>query len=661
VHDFPLIADLLILLAVSLPVVFLTRRLGLPALVGFLLTGVALGPGALGAVESADRVTRLAEIGVMLLLFTIGLEFSLARLGRMARLLIGAGSIQVGVTVAVVGFGAWMFDYTGAQAAVLGFIVALSSTALCLAMLESRGELESAYAGPTLAILLFQDLCVVPILMVLPVLAGAGKVSVGAIVLRSALGLAAVGVVAIAARRLMPFVLRQVLRLRSHELFIGVIVLTCFGTAWLTATLGLSLAIGAFLAGLIVSESEYSHQVVADVLPLRDLFSSVFFVSVGMLLDPAIVLEEPVVICALTAGVLAVKTIVAGNAVLPFRASPQVALLSGVALSQVGEFSFVITSEAARLDLLTGDTVQRVVAVSVFTMLMTPFLSHVAARIAESRELPGLIPDADLHGSKSLRGHVVVVGYGHNGRNLSRVLREAGVPYRAVDVDLEAVGKGKDEGDPVIFGDATRPIVLRRIRADEAAAIAVTFTNPDQVRRMVSVARQVNPHASIVVRTRYVDEMDELYDLGASDVIPEEFEATVDMFARILQSLSVPKNVIAAQVDVIRSRHYALLRGKGESRSYLESLYELFTAATVVTYLVRPDSPAIGRSIGEIALERHAGTKLTAVVRRGESIVQPGPDFVVDKGDILVLTGAHAQIAAARDIMEPPSTAEQGA
>lgn len=654
-HELPLLTDLLILFAASLPVVFLTRRLGLPSLVGFLVTGVVLGPGVFALVETAERVHRIAEIGVMLLLFTIGLEFSLARLGKMARLLIGAGSIQVGVTASVVSLGAWAAGYGGSQAIVLGFIVALSSTALCLAMLESRGELEALYAGPTLAILLFQDLCVVPMLMVVPVLAGAGEVSATAILARTFVGLGAVAAAAITARSFVPWLMLQVLRLRSRELFIGVVVLTCFGTAWLTASLGLSLAIGAFLAGLIVSESEYSHQVVADILPLRDLFSSVFFVSVGMLLDPRIVLQQPVLIGSLTVGILALKMVVAAGAVLPFRASSGIAVLAGVTLSQVGEFSFVLTSESARLGLLDPQTVQLVVAVSVFTMILTPFLSQIAAAIVSARDLPGLAPSTEPGAEKRSHGHVVVVGYGHNGRNLTRVLREAGVPYRVADVDLEAVNAGKDAGEPITFGDATRAVVLQHLHADTAAAIAVTMRNPEQLRRLVAVARSINQHASIVVRTRYVDEMDELYALGASEVIPEEFEATVDMFARILQSLDIPKNVIAAQVDVIRSRHYAILRGKGETRSYLESLFELFTAATVVTYLVRSESPAIGSSLPELNLETKAGTKIAAVVRHGQSVANLDGDFRIQKNDILVIMGSHAQIAAARELMEPPT------
>jgi len=654
-HDAPLLRDFVVLLAASLPVVFVTRRLGLPALVGFLVTGFLLGPGVSGAVESTERVQQLAEIGVILLLFTIGLEFSLARLTKMARLLAGAGSLQLGATVTLVAAAAFAAGLSSAQSLVLGLVAALSSTALVLAMLDSRGELKSTYAAPTLAILLFQDLCVVPVLMALPVLAGTGEVSPGAVAGRFALGMIGVVAAGYVARSVLPLVLHQVLRLRSRELFIGVVVLACFGTAWLTATLGLSLAIGAFLAGLVVSESEYSHQIVADVLPLRDLFSSVFFLSIGMLVDPSTLVDSPVLILALSLVVMLVKAAVSGFSVLPFRASPGAAILAGVALAQVGEFSFVITTESARLGLLEPRTVQLVVAVSVVTMLLTPFAMFVAGRVVAAKEMPGLEPDAALRTERPPRGHVVVVGYGHNGRNLVHVLKEAGVPHRVVDVDFDAVRAGKRDGEDVVFGDATRPVVLDHVHASAAAVIAITFSSPEQARRLVAAARRINPGGGIIARTRYVDEMDELYALGANDVIPEEFEVTVDMFARILRILEIPRNVIAAQVDVIRSRHYAMLRGKGGGTSYLESLYDLFTAATVATHLVRAESPAIGRSLDALDLENRAGVSLVAIVRRGQPVASLDKEFAVEKGDIFVMSGSHAQLAKAGALMEPPA------
>jgi CPA2 family monovalent cation:H+ antiporter-2 len=427
----------------------------------------------------------------------------------------------------------------------------------------------------------------------------------------------------------------------------------------LTEILGLSLAIGAFLAGLMVSESEYSHQIVADILPLRDLFGSVFFLSIGMLVDPATLVAQPVLILSLSAAVMALKASLAGFSVLPFRASPGAAILAGTALAQVGEFSFVITTESARLGLLSSETVQLVVAVSVVTMLLTPLAMSVAERVVAAKELPGLEPDADLRTERPPHGHVVVVGYGHNGRNLVRVLKEAGVPYRVVDVDFDAVRSGKQDGENVVFGDATRPVVLEYVHAHMAALIAITFSFPDQARRLVAAARRMNPNAKIIARTRYVDEMDELYALGASDVIPEEFEATVDMFARILQFLEIPRNIITAQVDVIRSKHYAMLRGKGGGPSYLESLYDLFTAATVSTYLVRAESPAVGRTLDALDLEGRAGISLVAIVRRGQPVTAPGRDFTIEKGDILVITGSHGQLARAGALMEPVPIEEE--
>jgi CPA2 family monovalent cation:H+ antiporter-2 len=657
--DAPLLRDLVFLLAASLPVVFVARRLGLPALVGFLLTGILIGPNGLGVVESAERVQLLAEVGVVLLLFTVGLEFSLSRLAKMGRLLLGAGTLQVVVTTLVAGAGAFAMGYELASATVFGFAMALSSTALTLTVLESRGDFEAPYAGPMLAVLLFQDLCILPMMTVLPLMAGTGAVPVGSALARFAAAVGTVGAIVYVARTALPKLLHQVLKLRSRELFIGVIVLACFGTAWLTAELGLSLAIGAFLAGLVVSESEYSHQVVADVLPLRDLFSSVFFVSIGMMFAPALLVERPGTILVLCAGVMLFKSIIGAASILPFHASPGVVALAGVGLAQVGEFSFVLTLEAAHLGLLTAADVELVVAVAVVTMLLSPMFVDAVSRVVSTRDLSALTPFSSASGDETPRGHVVVVGYGHNGRNLTRVLKQAGIPYRIVDVDLDAVRIGKDIGDPVAFGDATRSVVLEHLHADKAAAVAVTFAHPTVVPRVISAARALSRHAAIVVRTRYVDDLDALYALGATEVIPEEFEASVDMFSRLLQCLEVPKNVIAAQVDVIRAQHYAMLRGRGGTRSYLESLFELFTAATAVTHLIRADSPAIGATLGALDLKTGTGVSLAAVVRRGQATASPSADFRIEKGDILVMTGSHAQLAAARERLDPPSVAEE--
>jgi CPA2 family monovalent cation:H+ antiporter-2 len=652
-HVAPILRDLIVLLTVSLPLVFLCRRLGMPGVVGFLATGILIGPTATGIVESPERVEMLAEMGVVLLLFTIGLEFSLARLAKMSRFLFGCGSLQVFSTGGIVYAVAWALGYEFGESLVLAFIVALSSTAVTLTLLENRGELEAQHGGLTLAVLLFQDLCVLPIMLILPLVAESESATAGSVVFRMLTALAVIAVVVFAARKLLPRLLHQILQLRSRELFIGTVVVACFGTAWLTAELGLSLAIGAFLAGLLVSESEYSHQVVAEVLPLRDLFSSVFFVSVGMLLDLPFLADNAALVAAIVISVMILKSLTGAASVLPFRASPRIALLVGVALAQIGEFSFVIAGEASRLAILQGETLQLVLSASVFSMLLTPLATQAAGHWAASGDIPGPAPDPDFKSETAPHGHVVVIGYGHNGQNLTRVLKESGVPYTIVDLDLDAVQAARDRGEAAVFGDASRAVVLEHVHALTASAVAVTFSHPAIVRRVVALARGMNEHAAIVCRTPYVADIEDLYELGATEVIPEEFETSVEMFSRVLQCLNVPKNIVTAQVEIIRSRHYAMLRDRSGGRPHLESIYELFTAATTVTHLIREGSPATGRRLDEIDLRETTGVRLIALVRKGEAIGDPPGEMTVSQGDIFVMIGSHAQLDKARRLLDP--------
>lgn len=652
-HAEPLLLDLVVLLAASLPIVLLCHRLALPAVVGFLATGIAIGPSALGFVDSTERVSTLAEIGVILLLFTIGIEFSLERLAKISRVLVGAGSLQVAGTLVA---GTALGNYAGlplGPSIVVGFIVALSSTAVSLAVLEERGELDSPHGGLMMAILLFQDLCVLPMLLVLPLVAGGGEATLVDVFSQMALAIIVVAAVVYSAKTVLPLLMRQILKLRSRELFIGMVVIVCFGTAWLTSKLGLSLAIGAFLAGLMISESDYSHQVVAEILPLRDLFSSVFFVSIGMLLDLEYLTLNITYVAALAAVVFVIKATFGAAAVLPFRASPRLAVLVGLGIAQVGEFSFVLVGESVRLGALDQTQFQLALAVSVLTMFASPLASSAASALLEVREIPGLALGSSRRGEHAGKGHVVVVGYGLNGRNLVRVLGGAGIPYSVIDLDADAVEEARATNAPIMYGDATRQMVLKHVYADTAAVVVITISDPAAARRIISLVRDMNPSAAIVARTRYVSEIEDLTAVGADEVIPDEFETSVELFARVLERLHIPRNVISAQVDVVRAEQYAMLRGLGGSKQYVESLYELFTAATTITFLVREMSPAIDKTLGELALGAETGAVVLNVVRKGRAYSDVGADFALKRGDILVLLGNHAELAQARTRLEP--------
>ncbi len=658
-HVAPVITDLVVLLATSLPVVFLCQKLGLPALVGFLLTGIVIGPSATGLIASVDRVETLAEVGVVLLLFTIGLEVSLSTLARMRRTVFGSGSLQVVATAALAAAAALAFGLTPARALVLGFVAALSSSAVALKILSDRGESETPHGQMALGVLLLQDFAVLPMLLVLPALGGSTRLGGGQIVwaLLTA-GLAAVLIV-FAARTLLPLVFAQVLKLHSRELFTGTVVLACFGTAWLAGVSGLSLAIGGFIAGLVVSESEVSHQVVAEVIPLRDLFASVFFVAAGMLLDLGFVAAHPLLVAAAVGGLVLFKWAIGGIAVLAVRPSLRLAVLAGATLAQIGEFSFVLAAEAHDAGLLEPNDFQLVLAVAALTMLLSPFLVGGASRLAPRADVA--LGDGHRGGDKlPSSGHVAIVGYGLNGRNLARVLSETSIPYCVVDLDGRATAGAREEGHPVLYGDATRVLVLRRAGVAAANVVVVAIRDAAATRRIVSLVRAMNAEASIVVRTHYVAEIEDLYRLGASEVIPEEFETSVEIFSRVLQRLDIPKNVIAAQIDVLRAEHYAVLRGHGSTQQYIDSLYDIFMAATTVTYLLREGSPAVGATLEGLDLRRATGATVIALVRGGKATTNPGMRTAFTKGDILVLLGNHAEIASARALLDPPSDAPNG-
>lgn len=652
-NEAPLLQDIVVLLVCSLPVVFVCQKIGLPALVGFLVTGIVIGPSAGGLIHDPENVQVLAELGVALLLFTIGLEFSLTRLASMRRMILGAGGLQVVGTFAIMALAARITGAAWQIAVVLGLVAALSSTAVVLKILSDRAEIHMPHGQFAVSILLFQDFSVLPMLMLLPLLAQPEHAGIGEVVRTLAIACAATTVVIVAARRILPAVFGQVLRLRSQELFIGVVVLTCFGTAWLASSLGISIAIGAFIAGLVISESEYSHQVVADILPLRDLFSSIFFVSVGMLLDLTYLAGHFGQVLALLVSLMVVKATVGTLAVMPFHASRSVAILVGAAIAQVGEFSFVLAAEAQNVGILVPGAFQGVLAASVFSMVLAPFLLRIAAAYVRGRETVGATPAAELESDVPGGHHVVIVGYGLTGRNLARVLSEAGIPFCIVDFDPEPIEQARAKGFKSVYGDAARTVVLEHVNAQKAGVIVVAIRDAAATRRIVAVARRMNQSAAICVRTRYIDEIEELYRLGATEVIPEELETSVEMFARVLECLNVPKNVIGAQIEVVRSEHYAVLRGAVSPKRHIDRIYDIFAAATTITYMLRDGSRWTGRTIGDLDIHRKTRATLIAIVRDGAAHTHPDGDFVLAVRDILVLIGNHAELAAARALLDP--------
>jgi monovalent cation:H+ antiporter-2, CPA2 family len=641
-----ILKELVIVLAVAVLVIYVSQKIKLPSVVGFLLTGVLIGPGGLSLIKDTKAVDALAEIGVVMLLFMIGLEFTLDRLKRIRRNFLMGGGLQLVLTIAAAAVLLSLLGVPFKAAAFYGFLVSLSSTAVVLKILGDRSETDAPQGRISLGILIFQDLAIVPMVALVPVLATSGSASAAAIVLRFALSVLAIAGVFAVARYLMPRVLHVVVRTRIREIFLITSLFACLGMAWLTSSLGLSLALGAFLAGVVISESEYSHQVVSDILPFKDLFNSLFFISIGMLLDASVVWESRLIVFALVLSIVVLKSAVVVLTVRLLGYGSRIALVTGLALAQIGEFSFVLAGVGRANGLMTGDVFQVFLASSILTILATPLLIQLspalAARAEKKFKWTGRISEKSGPASRKSEGHIIVAGYGLNGRNLTHVLKQAGIAYVILEINPEAVRRASADGEPVIYGDVSSRTILQEACVDKATGLVFAISDPATTRRGVRAAREMNPSLFIIVRTRYAAEIDELYGLGADDVIPEEFETSIEIFTRVLDKYHVPRNVIDAQVRVLRGECYGILRGTCEAvRPSMDRIADLLSEGTAETFYIGGGMWPAGKTLKEIDLRRAAGATVIAVVRGEESFPGPGAEFPIESGDTLVLVASH--------------------
>lgn len=656
-----ILRELILLLAVSLPITFLFHKMRLPALVGFLITGVILGPHGAAMITDTTVVERLAEIGVVLLLFTIGLEFSIEDIMRSSRQFIAGGGMQVIATIGAVAGIALLFRFPIAHAVFFGFLASLSSTAIVLKMYSDRVELDSVHGRLATGILLFQDMAVIPMMLLLPVLGqAAGEVGVTALSVAATLGKAVLGLAAVflAARRIVPYLLHQVVRLRNREILFLLVVLLCLGTAWITYSLGLSLALGAFLAGLIISESEYSHHITSNVLPFRDYFSSIFFISIGMLLQTGYFASNWALVIMMTAALVAVKTIVVILTARALRYPMRSAILAGLGLAQIGEFSFLLAGQGADMGLISGDIYQLFVDTSILSMLATPLIVQIAPFVV--RSLPtGPLPARDEKKDIcSFTGHTIIAGYGLNGRNLAKTLKATHIPYIVVEVNADTIRRARAAGEPIIYGDITREETFIRAGVMCAKVIVFAISDYTATRIAVRIVRKINPNIFILVRTRYAAEVEELLKIGADQVIPEEFETSVEIFSRVLHQYHVPSNIIANQINLIRSEGYSMLRGISLEHERIERIAAMLAGTTVDTFQVQPNYAAVGRTLQELDIRRSSGATVIAIARNGEAMTNPGTDIKIEAGDILVLMGSHKELDLAVNILTRGKTKE---
>jgi CPA2 family monovalent cation:H+ antiporter-2 len=640
----------LMLLAAAVLVVVLFRSLGLPPLIGYLIVGVAVGPNALGLAPDVAGTRHLAEFGVVFLMFSIGLEFSLPKLFQARRLVFGLGTLQVAAVTLAVGAVAMAFGLSWQSAFALGGAFAMSSTAIASRMLAERVELETPHGRQIIGVLLFQDLAVVPFLVVVPALAAHAENLSGLLGLAFVKAALALTLILFLGQRLTRGWFHIIARRRSHELFILNVLLMTLGLAWLTELAGLSLALGAFLAGMLIAETEYRHQVEQDIGPFRDVLLGLFFVTVGMYLDLRVVSGHLGTVMLAFLLPMAIKLAVVFGLSRTFGSTPGTALRVAIALAGAGEFGLVLVLQASGVGLITDQAAQIVIAGILLSMIVSPLLIQNGDRIVlKLVASEWMMRSVQLHQAavQSLANerHVVVAGYGRTGQNLARFLEQEGIRYIALDLDPERVREAAAAGDTVVFGDAARREMLVAAGVRRASALVVTYIDTPSALKVLHHAHEVNPSLPVIVRTRDDADLERLTRAGATEVVPETFESSLMLASHALVLLGVPIRRVLEQIRRVREQRYSLLRGFFHGHSDEHEDWDEDVQPRLHSVSLEPSSYAVGRTLGELDLARR-GAEVTLVRRRSIRASDPGPETRLEAGDVVVLRGTPEALAA---------------
>jgi CPA2 family monovalent cation:H+ antiporter-2 len=643
------LTELVLLVAFAAAGVAIFERLRLPAIAGFLVMGALVGPGGIGIVPDPERVRTLAEFGVVILLFEIALELPVDRLWRLWRLSLLAGGLQVILTVTLVAAGASLLGLAPRTAIVLGLLVAMSSTALVMRLLSERGEIDAPHGQLTVGILLVQDVFIVVFLLLIPILAGRAPTSFLAVLTALLRVGAALAVFFVIVRFLLPRLLEAAARLRSRELFSMIAVLVVMGAAVSAERIGLTLAVGAFLAGLAASSTPYGHQLFAELIPLRGVLLGIFFTAVGMLFDPGTALDHAGgVLLFASAAILLKAGIVALVLTVVLRQGIRIGILSGFALSQTGEFSFILAAVASSYGLLDVGLQQIFIAGSVLSLLATPFVVAAAPNLA-ARLTRGVPREQRPVEPERFTDHAVLVGFGLAGQNLARVLRSLNIPCVAIEANATSVREARARGEEVIYGDATRVALLQRVGVAHAKLIAVAITDRIATRQVVSLARALNPNATILTRTRYVLDVDPLQLAGANVVVAEELEGAIDLVSETLRVFGIADGAIERFSAELRDEGYEMLRAP--SILALDPWLTELLERVATEWLEVPASFPGEATIADLQFRTRTGASILAVDRGGATTSNPPPTYAIRSGDRLLVFGGSEMVARARELL----------
>ena len=636
-----LLADVAIILAAAFPLLFLGKKLRVPEVIAYLATGILIGPHALGWVRDTHSVELIAELGVALILFFVGLHLPFEKLKNLGKTTLVSGSLQMGLTVLLVVLVGMPFGADVRRTAFYGLLIALGSTAVVLPILSTRDEMGAPFARRFLGVSLFQDLAVIPLMLLVPAFASGGEAPpLPKVAVRVAIAIVGVLALILVARVVVPRLFLKIAKLGSREVFTAGVIVLIVATIAAASKLGISAALGAFAAGVVVGDTEFIHEIGGSLRPFRDFLSALFFASIGMLLDPSFLFSALPLVLATVAAVVLIKVAAAYPAFRAGGALPRTSLRAAFAIAPIGEFSFLLAQEGKKFSVLAPEDQQLFIAVAVLTLGTTPLF--VAAGLKLAARLRSK-PEPEDEPKRELSKHIIIIGYGLNGLNVAHVLTETGIPHIVIEEDADRALVARQNGSLAIVADAASPEGLEAAGIQRAVAVVIAISDPDGTRRIVRLCRHENPDVHIIVRTRYVSQVDPLKKLGADEVIPEEFETSVEIVSRLMNLLAVPGNVIASQIRILRDEAYQLLRDPAMRSAEGRRLSATLEAGTSLTFFVLPGTPATGKTLAELGVATDR-VVVPAMIRRGAPYSPAPTDEPLQSGDTLFLVGSHEDL-----------------
>ncbi len=667
--ELSVLAHVDVILGFAILILTIFSKFQVPPVLGFLITGTLIGPHGLGIMDGGQNMELNAELGVIFLLFTIGVDLSLKELWKMKTAVVVGGTLQILFTTALALIVCTRFGFSPATSVFLGFLISLSSTAIVLKVLQDRSEVYTPHGKTSLAILIFQDLAIVPLILITPMLAGSSVSFEGALPNIFFKGSLIILVFILSAKFIVPSIFYHVGKTGSKQLFFVSVVFICLSASVFTYSIGLSLALGAFLAGIVISGSQYSQQAIGNIMPLKDMFMSFFFVSVGMLLDISYLLDNLPLIILATIALIIIKVIAASFVTLLLGSPLRTTILTGFALSQVGEFSFVLSRLGMEYSLLTEETYQAFLAVSILTMGVTPFVINASYKPADfivkkvsstafgMKLVNGIYSEPMYTEEKAepqIKDHLIVVGFGFSGKTISKAAKSAGIPYIIIEMDPEIVEQEKAKGEKIQYGDATFGAVLEHAGIKNARVLITGISDAIATRKIVEISKELNPSICVIAKVHDLREMKRLSALGADEIIPEEYETSVEIFVRLLEKYLVPREDIEKMVNDVRANGYRRLR-KLAVDSGVDSVFSIqdgLPGIDIQVLKVGKDSNFDGKTLSELDLRKKHGLTVISVRRSSEMFPTPAGDFLFKANDACILLGKTEDLCNVRKFFE---------